>query len=241
MSRTMTLYFARAGRQVKLRLAKRLSSALNPLRHERGLQSLLSAVEYAGYTQLTHLKLVGESADNPLPIGIWNLLELPHGGELIVPTYRASRPRVLFGKVPAGALETGNQSVRMRMNLVGEQKIAIRAAAVTGRLGYVYRAGVHWSLVVRNFNVNPSGEYVDVPKDEPTDFGYAVHAVNVHSALGRFCELEYHAPALGLDPQQTEATDVSQVWAFRGPKAAIGRLGACLLGVSLFPAIGGGR
>ena len=89
--------------------------------------------------------------------------------------------------------------------------------------------------MVRNFFVNPSGEYVDVPKDDPADLGYSVHAVNVLSALGDFCELEYHAPALGLDPRNTESTDVSQVWAFRGPKTAIRKLVALLLGVSLSP------
>ena len=29
--------------------------------------------------------------------------------------------------------------------------------------------------MIRNFAVNPSGEYVDVPKDDPEDFGYSVH------------------------------------------------------------------
>ena len=43
-----------------------------------------------------------------------------------------------------------------------------------GVLGFFY-------LIIRNFFVNPSGKYIDVPKDDPDDFGYAFHAVNVNS------------------------------------------------------------
>ena len=97
---------------------------------------------------------------------------------------------------------------------------------------YAWKSGRDWSLVVRNFFVNPSGEYVDVPKDDPTDYGYAVHAVNVSSGLGDFCEMEYHVPALGCCPHSVESTDVSQVWAYRGPKAAIGKLADLRIGAS---------
>ncbi len=233
LARTMTLDFARAGRPLKFRLSKWVGPAPNPLRRERSLAGLLDGVEYAGYTQRTQLKLLGASARSPLPTAIWNLIQLPHGGELIVPTYQRTRPRVLFGHFPPRALAVGPRCLRVSMSLRGEHKLAIRAAASTGRVGYVYPAGRAWSLVVRNFFVNPSGDYVDVPKDEPTDLGYAIHAVNVLSALGDFCELEYHVPAVGQTPQSVESLDVSQVWAFRGAKAAIGKLAAVLLGVNL--------
>ena len=231
MARAMTLRFARAKRSMRLRLTKWVGPAVNPLRYEQSAANLLDGVQYAGYTQRTEVTLLGESAHPPLPMGIWNLIQLPHGGELVVPTYWRTRPRVLFGSFPPSALATEDHCLRIAMNLPGEHKLAVRAAATTGRIGYFCRSGRAWSLVVRNFFVNPSGEYVDVPKDEPTDFGYAVHAVNVLSGLGDFCELEYHAPALGHDPHCVDSTDVSQVWAFRGPKTAIRRLGQLLLGV----------
>jgi hypothetical protein len=241
LSRAMTLHFARAGRPMRLRLSKWIGPAANPLRLEKSLERLSGAVAYAGYTQRTGLKLLGESARSPVPAGIWNLIQLPHGGELLVPTYARTRPRVLFGNFPPRALVAEPRCLRVAMNLRGEHKLAVRAAATTGRVGYAFRSGRAWSLVVRNFFANPSGDYVDVPKDEPADFGYAVHAVNVLSGLGDFCELEYHAPAVGQNPQCTESTDVSQVWAFRGPKTAIRTLVALLLGVKLSSVGQGGQ
>ena len=100
MTRAMTLHFARARRPMKLRLTKWVGPAANPLRHEPSAAKLLDGVQYAAYTQRTAVKLLGESARQPLPTGIWNLIQLPHGGELIVPTYWRTQPRVLFGDFP---------------------------------------------------------------------------------------------------------------------------------------------
>ena len=72
--------------------------------------------------------------------------------------------------------------------------------------------------MIRNFFVNPSGEYIDVPWQEPGDLGYAVQACNVvHESLGSFSELEYHMPAVGKGTGRLRYDDESQVWAFRGP------------------------
>ena len=75
--------------------------------------------------------------------------------------------------------------IRYAMHAAGEHKIAIRAIAATGRIGYRYRtADGRWALIVRNVFVDPSGLYVDVPWSDVDDLGYAVQACNIHSALG---------------------------------------------------------
>ena len=72
---------------------------------------------------------------------------------------------------------------------------------------------------MRNFFVNPSGDYIDVQRHDPDDFGYAFQMCRVDEPqFGSFCELEYHAPALGALPDPTRSEDISQVWAFRGPR-----------------------
>jgi hypothetical protein len=116
------------------------------------------------------------------------------------------------------------------MRASGEQKIGIRAVAVAGRIGYRYPAGEgRWAMIVRNVSVDPSGLYVDVPWDDPDDLGYAVQACHVDSALGRFSELEHHAPAIGHGTGRTRSEDVAQTWAFRGSQADIDRIAVHLL------------
>ena len=173
-------------------------------------------VEYAGYTQHTSLAIVG--GDHTSPVGLWNLVQMPHGGELLLPTFSRTEPKLIFGKIPAEDLVVSDQLVRYRMRQAGEHKIALRAVAVTGRVGYLFAQVGRWALVIRNFVVNPSGEYVDVPWDDPSDLGYATQACNVNSGLGQFSELEYHIPAIGGNTGRMRCDDTAQVWAFRGPR-----------------------
>jgi hypothetical protein len=223
--------FSRAKKSIDLKITKSFGPAPNPIRHERGVD--ISGVEYAGYTQYTSLELTGASKSTGVQVGLWNLVQMPHGGDLLIPTYNYSKPRHIFstiGAIPADELITNDHFICYRMRQKGEHKISVRAISVCGRVGYVYKSGSKWSLIVRNFVVNPSGEYVDVPWIDPEYFGFAVQACNVNSALGSFSELEYHIPAIGHRTGRVQCDDEAQVWAFRGEKRAIGMIQKLLLG-----------
>ena len=121
-----------------------------------------------------------------------------------------------MGKVSADDISVTERHIQYRMRSPGEDKIGIRAVATAGRVGYLHETGDQWALVIRNFFVNPSGEYVDVPWDNTSDFGYSTQACNVKSHQGPFSELEYHVPAIGSGTGRTSCVDESQVWAYRG-------------------------
>jgi hypothetical protein len=228
----LELTLSRSKARVTLEITKQFSPAPNPLRHERTLRDLEFA--YAGYTQRTHLSLLKVEPSAPVQVNLWNLIQLPHGGEMIVPTFGATAPRVLMGTVPPADLKADARAVRYRMTADGEQKISLRAAASTGRAGYVcQRGGGRWDLVARNYGVNPSAEYIDVPWDDTKDFGYATQACNINSGLGQFSELEYHAPAVSNTAGFPSCQDYSQVWAFRAARPGIERVARALLGVEL--------
>jgi hypothetical protein len=219
------LTLTRSQREVVLRMTKSVGPALNPLRYER----LSAGAEYAGYTLRTSLELLGPSANSPDRVGLWNLMQLPHGGDMWIPTYSKSAPNVIMGSISADALSVSERYIQYRMRSAGEDKIGIRAVATAGRVGYLYRTDDHAALVVRNFFVNPSGEYVDVPWNNTGDFGYSTQACNIKSHQGPFSELEYHSPAIGAGTGRTRCIDESQVWAFRGSSAQIRRIAQTLL------------
>ncbi len=219
------LTLSRSQRQVGLRITKSVGPALDPLRHEL----LSSGVEYAGYTLRTSLELMCPSSSGPERIGLWNLLQLPHGGEMWIPTYSKCHPNLIMGAVAAPDLAVGERLIQYKMGAVGEDKIGIRAVATAGRVGYFYPDGDQSALVIRNFFVNPSGEYVDVPWDNTADFGYSFQACNIKGNQGPFSELEYHSPAIGAGTGRTRSIDESQVWAFRGTSAEIRAIAHTLL------------
>jgi hypothetical protein len=233
LSREMTLHLARPNRDAALRLAKWFGPAANPLRYDRDMESAAGAVQYAGYTQRVVLESLDKSGEPPA-VDIWNLMQLPPGGELLVPLYSRAKPQRCFGDVPADCVTLDDHLLRVRVDFPGSHKIAMKATSLCGRTGYVYAQGDRWSLVIRNFFVNPTGEYVDVQRHDPDDLGYAFQMCRVDEIeFGSFCEMEYHAPALGLLPDVVQSVDISQVWAFRGTRAAIDAIAGKLLGANL--------
>jgi hypothetical protein len=226
----LTVKFSRTGEDVSLKITKGFGTARNPLRYERDLD--LGGVEYAGYTQYTSLEIASQSIGTRQKVGLWNLIQMPHGGDLLIPTFSRSQPHHIFstiGTIPSEDLLTSERLIRYRMRQKGEHKISVRAVSVCNRIGYLHGSGDQWALIVRNFVINPSGEYIDVPWTDTNDFGYAVQACNVNSNLGEFSELEYHIPAIGGDTGATRCDDAAQVWAFRGTKAKIGAICKVLL------------
>jgi len=222
--------------RIRLRITKEILPAENPLRFEPGRAGGLA---FGGYTLRSTLEQ--RSGASRTAVGLWHLLQLPHGGEMLIPTYSRTRPRVYFGRVPAEELAVEDGLVRYRMRSAWTHKIGIRAVATSGRVGYVCRSGRQWRLVVRSFRVDPGGLYADYPPGKPEEVGYAVQACSVcECALGAFSELEYHVPAIGGNTGLVRCEDVSEVWAFEGRFSAIRGAARLLLGASLRPGGAGG-
>lgn len=208
----------------ELEITKTFTDAPDPLRYDGPRDG---RVRYAGYTTAVtlHIRANRRRAD----LALWQLLQLPPGGEMILPAFHRTVPVTIFGRVPRADLRITNGLVRYRMRSHTSAKLAFRAIATTGRVGYVHTSSDGTTeLVIRNFAVNPSGEYVDTPFHDLKDRGYSVQACNVAEAnLGRFNEIEHHVPAIHAPGAAT--TDISQVWAYRGPRAAIAGIMRLLL------------
>jgi hypothetical protein len=214
----LTITMTRTRKNVELEISKSVGAAPNPLRYERNIAGIAD-IAYAGYTQYTSMEIKNADTTNVDAVGLWNLVQMPHGGEMLFPMFVRSQPRHVFstiGTVGPEDLSVSDHLVRYRMRAKGEHKISLRALPSTGRIGYIYQTGTQWAMIVRNFFINPSGEYVDVPWTETDDFGYSTQACNVNSGLGSFSELEYHIPAIGRGTGRTRCDDASVVWAFRG-------------------------
>jgi hypothetical protein len=224
LTNRLTLRASRTGEDAELQIARTVTPTENPLGSDE-----IPGLQFAGFMLEAELELLGACPAQGL--GLWALLQLPHGGTMLIPTRSRSKPRIFFGEVPEGRLVVEDRCVRYRMNFVGDNKIALRASDCTGRAGYVYGGRSIWSLVVRDFNVEASGTYVDAPFSDPSDVGYAVQACNVSNAkLGTFSELEHHAPAIGGSTKKSRCRDASRVWAFRGEPEAVASAAEVLLG-----------
>jgi len=229
LTNRLSLEGYRSRKRADIEITKSVVQAPNPLRHDATVHT--GAVQYAGHTLLTSLKILDSNPNDAPLVGLWSLTQMPHQGELLIPTYFKSQPRVYFGLVdaPPEELVVGDHLIRFKMRAAGEHKIGVRAIATTGRIGYTYETGSKRALIVRNFSVNPSGEYADVPWTNPEDRGYSTQACSVNSKWGMFSELEYHVPAIGGETGLSLIEDRSQLWAFRGQAQDITKIARALL------------
>jgi len=205
----------------------------NPLRAEPWFADVASAA-YAGYELSTTLRL-----DNPRttpPISLWSLAVVPPTGHMIVPLLGETKVRDLFEPTDPERLAANRAAVHFLIDGREQHKIGVRAAALTGRVGYLRAAAPgRSSLIVRSFVVNPSGDYIDTPWEAPEEKGYAFKSYN-GGDLGAFGELEYHTPAIGGDSGQDSYRDASQLWAFSGATDVIRTIAGKLLGEASLPA-----
>lgn len=221
LTHSTRLRLHRSGGEIGVRLSKSYRAAVNPLS--------MSGLQYAGYTQQTTLEL---EQGTHASLGIWNLLQLPQPGTMLIPTRTGSGPQLVFGQCTADELTAAAGLVRWNMAAPGpDAKIALKAQASTGRAGHLRATGdtrhptrstQQWDLVVREFAVDPAANYVDALWEPPHETGWAFQACCVRNGSALFNELEYHAPA-GC------RKDESRVWAFRGPADAIADAAAILL------------
>ena len=225
------LRLLRAGREVGVRLVKRVYSAVNPL---GDAVIARTGLQYAGYTQVTTVELE-PVADAAIRLGLWNLMQLPSPGVMFVATRTASQPQVMFGTLSTGELAVEPRMVRWAMAARGaDVKIGIKVGPLTGMAGYLRRdatAGMA-DLVVREFAIDPAGDYVDALWKHPHETGWVFQACCVRGGKERFNELEYHAPAVAAVTGSNRRQDVSHVWAFRGSVKAVEDVAVSLLGQS---------
>jgi hypothetical protein len=147
---------------------------------------------------------------------------------------RKSYPHDYFDKTGPSHLKVTSRFIHFLLDAKEQHKIGVRASSTIGRMGYIRPLeGERKTLVVRNFLVNPSGEYVDTPWDNRNDSGYAIQCYNDDGNLGSFGEMEYHTPAIGAGTGMTAYQDRSQVWAFAGKEQDINRVGQYLLGTEI--------
>lgn len=213
VSMRCTLPISRARSAMEIQIVKSWRPAVDPVN--------AAGVSYAGYTQTTELRPAG-------PLSVWNIVQVPWGGEAFIPVHGLAVPKLYLGHIPREDLTSSPGSVRYFAHRSGLAKFGILPESAAGRIGYLWREAGETNLVVRNVAVDSNGIYADVAWSDPQRIeepGCAIQICAVDNELGCYVELEHHAPA--------GQPDVAQLWAYRGPTSAILAIANQLLGASV--------
>lgn len=214
----------------EVKIEKQIRMIISPLHSEAPDIPCGKELSFVGYEQETSLYIRCQEQEAG-PLDIWNLLVVPAGGWMIAPTIGRAYIRDIM--VPSGQdrLQVSDSHVRFLIDGCSQHKVSARAISLAGRAGYLRCVSEStWTLVVRNFSVNPSGMYVDSPWDRPGEWGYCLQFYNHCEGPDSWGEMEYHTPAIGGESGLRKYLDVSQVWAFMGDEKPIQAVAELLLG-----------
>lgn len=221
---TFSVQLFRSRQVLQLSLQKTLTAADNPLP--------MAGVEYAGFTSATTLKILDAAPLNAGPVGLWNLMQMPCGGQMLIAARKKCNPFMVFGQASDHDFDVSDSLCRYNVTTDGSCKFSLQADEIAGRAGYVYAVEGQHVLAIRNFTVTPAASYIDVPFDRPELTGFAFQGCKINKThWGSFCEVEYHAPAIGAGTGKVECRDVCQTWAFRGEQSKIENIAKSLFGL----------
>ncbi|MEM1445592.1 MAG: hypothetical protein AAGF84_06015 [Planctomycetota bacterium] len=200
-----------------------------------------------------------DDADAGFTAGAWDILQVPAGGTLVVPTTKAIdlAHDIRSYYVPFGDrhVYVDHERVRFRLDGIRRIKAGLRAEHTTGRMGYFRDLGDgRATMIVRVFAPQPGEPYCDVPITDPRN-----RKLNGGNAQGpllggdcfqtysddgdafgggpdvTFGEIEYHDPCVigGEGSRKRTGTSITHVMA--GPIDAVRVWGAEMLGCAIDP------
>lgn len=129
-------------------------------------------------------------------VGIWQLLQVPPGGEMLFPCRATPRFRQHFGTIPQSFWKRTGRLFTCRITGDQQFKIGLAPDLVTGRLAYARPVQGGRLVILREFRPQSWRAYCDRPMSAPATQGDAVQVYNDCGAAGGFGEMEYHSPAL---------------------------------------------
>lgn len=186
-------------------------------------------VHYVGYELASDLTI--RAADRPdVQYGLWQLMQIPPGGQIYIPV--RGQPEMLdyFQTNVAGHCTSQDGAIVFPVTGQAQHKLGLRAADVSGLMGYYRPVNGQATLIVRQAAVFSGGQYADYPASDPKRRDIALQFYNDGGDIGGFGEMEYHSTA-AMVANFFHTRDISRTWCFAGPADKVQAIARDLLGV----------
>jgi hypothetical protein len=231
LSQEITLKaFTLAHGRKTLYLESVIQPAPNPLRHLRAGAALMEGVTYAGYEQ--SLTIIDRQPDDILS-GMWNLVMLNPGGELLIPCSPEAEVTCYKGDLNERILHLEARLARLKITADQMYKAGLKAAQTYGRMAYLHEAPDGAYLLARSFSNHPCAELPEEPPDQPGRRGDSIHVYNDSGEYGDLGEMECSGRTIGGLTGFSEAHDSLALCLFAGPPAQLKAIARQWLGTAV--------
>ncbi|MDD4101589.1 MAG: hypothetical protein PHU80_03015 [Kiritimatiellae bacterium] len=182
-------------------------------------------VTAAGYEMVCVLTVEGLLPAAARP-ALWNLLQVPGGGDIIVPVKGTASPVAYFG---SQQWRKDGQKIVLSVPAIAESyKSGVMAESCYGAAVYLNGQVPQPFMILRRFTVGCGECYFDAPFNAPHLKGVVQQVYVDHGELGGFGEMEHHSPAL-LPDGECVIQDRCTTWAFAGPAERLKELAETVL------------
>jgi len=212
--------FYQSGCRAELSLRKRIAELAAPD------FPLPTGVAAAGYELTCTLSGAGSLPDALRP-AVWNLLQVPGGGEILVPFKGPAAPIRYFGRQQSR--QNGDRLYASVPVASEGYKFGVLADQCRGFMLYLNFSAPQPYLIHRRFAVGSRDQYFDAPFGDVHQRGVVQQVYIDDGTHGGFGEMEHHSPAL-VPGANARVTDVCTTWAFAGPVEALRELAENYLG-----------
>ena len=187
--------------------------------------ALPSGVSAAGYELACTLSAIGPLPPAARP-AIWNLLQVPGGGDIVIPVKGSEAPIAFFGH--QRWRQDGQRLVASVPVSPEGYKFGVLADQSRGLMLYLHLSAPQPFMILRRFSVGAQDRYFDAPFTDPQRTGIVQQVFVDNGAFGGFGEMEHHSPAI-VPGRFDEVSDICTTWAFAGPAEALRNLSEMLL------------
>lgn len=169
--------------------------------------TLAGTAPSVAFRTTTGLEILGGTHGQP--VDLWSILQVPIGGEMVVPVNQKISPRDYFSPCPITEMIERNGEFRLKTSGHSMFKIGLRPDQANGLIAYERPVPGGLLVLQRSFPIYCGLRYCDSPLNDLRSQGDAVQFFCDDGTFGGFAEMEHHSPAIrcGVGPQTlTEST-----------------------------------
>lgn len=172
-------------------------------------ESLAEVGPSIAFLTTTGLEILGGTHGQP--VDLWSILQVPAGGEVVVPVSQGAAPRDYFKPCPRSELTSRDGNFHVKLAGRSQFKLGFQPGRIRGPISYGRPVPGGILSLQRSFPVHPAATYCDSPMSDLSSQGDAVQIYCDDGSFGGFGEIEHRSPAIrcGVGPQILSETTIT--------------------------------
>jgi len=172
-------------------------------------ESLAEADPSIAFLTTTGVEILGGTHGQP--VDLWSILQVPAGGEIVVPISPGAAPRDYFKPAPQSELSSREGNFHVKLSGRSQFKIGFQPDQIRGPISYDRPVPDGILRLQRSFPVHAALSYCDSPLSDLSSQGDAVQIYCDDGSFGGFGEMEHRSPAIrrGIGPQALSETTIT--------------------------------